>query len=432
MPCNGRPSRAKADLQDTFTPVKKPHRAAPKLPEVVVAVIKKRSSRMTSQRVLTANSALTRRLGVALASLPAYQNAQADAPPAFTEMGIRYSHYDEDALPESKLIFGSRNRYDIDVTQLWFETPVGGSWSVAMDIQNDSMSGASPWFVGTNLDGQPGVIMSGASIHDNRVEVGVTTRYFWADGNAGFNVSQSKEDDYEARSVSFDVAWNSDDNSRTWTASASSSNDTVQPVKENIPVFIDREGLDTQSTYFGVSQILSSTAIARIGLGYTISKGYLSDPYKLNDTRPDRHERVTLSGGYRRYFIEQRGALQVDYRYYHDDWGTNSHTAELAWHQDIKQHSLKPYIRYYRQDRADFFQNIANLSQRFFADDYRLSAYDATTMGLHGFYQLGDWRFEAQVERYTTSATGSISSIDTAPALVDFWRGTVGISWRFD
>ena len=53
-------------------------------------------------------------------------------------------------------------------------------------------------------------------------------------------------------------------------------------------------------------------------------------------------------------------------------------------------------------------------------------------MGLHGFYQLGDWRFEAQVERYTTSATGSISSIDVAPALVDFWRGTVGISWRFD
>ena len=87
---------------------------------------------------------------------------------------------------------------------------------------------------------------------------------------------------------------------------------------------------------------------------------------------------------------------------------------------------------YYRQDRADFFQNIADLSQPFFADDYRLSAYDATTMGLHGFYRLGDWLFEAQVERYTTSATGSISSIDTAPALVDFWRGTVGISWRFD
>lgn len=425
-------SRVRADLRVMSTPAKRLHRAAPKPLGAGVVAIKQTSPVMTSGRLLTSNSPLARRLSVALASLPVYQNALADAPPAFSEIGIRYSHYDEDALPESKLIFGSRNRYDIDVTQLWFETPVGGSWSVAMDIQNDSMSGASPWFVGTNIDGQPGVIMSGASIHDNRVEVGVTTRYFWADGNAGLNVSQSKEDDYEARSLSFDVAWNTNNDSRTWSASVSSSNDTVQPVKENIPVFIDREGLDTQSTYFGVSQILSSTAIARIGLGYTISKGYLSDPYKLNDTRPDRHERVTLSGGYRRYFTEQRGALHIDYRYYDDDWGTDSNTVEVAWHQDIQQHSLKPYIRYYRQDRADFFQNIADLSQPFFADDYRLSAYDATTMGLHGFYRLGDWRFEAQVERYTTSATGSISSIDTAPALVDFWRGTVGISWRFD
>ena len=370
-------SHARASLQVMSTPAKKPHREAPKPLGADVVVIKQISPMNTSGPLLTSNSPLTRRLGVALASLPIYQNALADAPPAFSEIGIRYSHYDEDALPESKLIFGSRNRYDIDVTQLWFETPVGGSWSVAMDIQNDSMSGASPWFVGTNIDGQPGVIMSGASIHDHRVEVGVTTRYFWADGNAGFNVSQSKEDDYEARSLSFDVAWNSNDDSRTWSASVSSSNDTVQPVKENIPVFIEREDLDTQSTYFGVSQILSSTAIARIGLGYTISKGYLSDPYKLNDTRPDRHERVTLSGGYRRYFIEQRGALHIDYRYYDDDWGTDSHTVEVAWHQDIKQHSLKPYIRYYRQDQADFFQNSADLSQPFFADDYRLSAYDA-------------------------------------------------------
>jgi hypothetical protein len=262
--------------------------------------------------------------------------------------------------------------------------------------------------------------------------VGVTTRYFWADGNAGFNVSHSKEDDYEARSMSFDVAWNSDNNSRTWSASVSSSNDTVQPVQENIPVFIEREALDTQSLYFGVSQVLSSTAIARIGLGYTISKGFLSDPYKLNDNRPDEHDRLALSTGYRKYFIEQRGALQLDYRYYHDDWGTDSHTAEIAWHQDIKQHSVKPYIRVYSQSRADFFNPIADVSTTYFADDYRLSAYGATTVGIHGFYQLGDWRLEAQLERYKTDSGSGLGGDLAAPALVDFWRGTIGLTWRFD
>jgi len=83
---------------------------------------------------LDTKSPVIKRLGAAMASIPLYQTALADAPPAFTELGIRYSHYDEDALNDSKLIFGSPKRYDIDVTQLWFETPVGGSWSVAMDV----------------------------------------------------------------------------------------------------------------------------------------------------------------------------------------------------------------------------------------------------------------------------------------------------------
>ena len=157
---------------------------------------------------------------------------------------------------------------------------------MALDVQNDVMSGASPWFIGTNIDGNPGVITSGASISDQRVEVGVTTRYFWADGNAGFNVAQSKEDDYEATSWAFDASWNSDDNARTWTTSLSSSNDTVEPEQGNIPVSVERDSLDTQSLYFGMSQILSSTALMRVGLSYTVSEGYLSDPINCSTSVP--------------------------------------------------------------------------------------------------------------------------------------------------
>ena len=94
--------------------------------------------------------------------------------------------------------------------------------------------------------------MSGASIQDNRVEVGVTTRYFWADGNAGFAISHSDEDDYDATALSFDASWNSADNSRTWSSSFSSSHDKVRPTQGVIPVFIESDELDTQSAYFGV------------------------------------------------------------------------------------------------------------------------------------------------------------------------------------
>ena len=379
-------------------------------------------------------SPLLRSLGRTLAVLPAYQAipAWSDAPPAFTEVGLRYSRYSEDSIAQDKVIFGDRDRYDIDVTQLWIEAPVGSAWSVALDVQNDYQTGASPWFVGINQEGQPGVIMSGASIQDNRVEVGVTTRYFWADGNAGFNVTHSDEDDYEAIAMALDASWNTSSDARTWTVAVSSSRDTVNPTQGVIPVFIDEEELDTQSGYFGVSQILSRTAVIRFGLNYTYSEGYLSDPYKLNDARPGTHERIALSAGIRQFLISADASLQADYRYYADSWGSDSHTLELAWAQNLSASLLTPYIRYYTQRQADFYNVVADRATRFYADDYRLSSYGAITLGARWSVAIGDWTLELEAERYQSDADWGLYDGEAAPALVDFWRAAIAATWRFD
>lgn len=399
-------------------------------PEAAVAVTK--PGKLTQ---LPAPSPIMKRLSGPLLALPAYQTgtALADAPPAFTEVGLRYTHYSEDSIDQDAVIFGATDRYDIDVTQLWIEAPLGASWSVALDVQNDYQTGASPWFVGAQQNGEPGVIMSGASIQDNRVEVGVTTRYFWADGNAGFAVSHSDEDDYEATALAFDASWNTAEDARTWSTSFSSSRDKLNPTQGVIPVFITEEDLDTQSGYFGVSQILSRTAIARIGLSYTLSEGYLSDPYKFRDQRPDTHERLSLSAGYRRFLIDADASLQIDYRYYADSWGTDSHTVELAWAQNLRGSLLTPYVRYYTQREADFFSVIADTETPHYADDYRLSSYGAVTLGARWAVALGEsWTLELEAERYMTDADWGVFDGDAAPALVDFWRGTVGVMWRFD
>ena len=379
------------------------------------------------------SSRLVTGLTQTVALLPVYNStALADAPPAFTEIGVRYTSYAEDSLDQEKLLFGARDRYDIDITQVWIEAPVGASWSVALDVQNDYQTGASPWFVGTNVEGQPGVIMSGASIQDNRLEVGVTTRYFWADGNAGFRATHSNEDDYEALALGVDVSWNSRDNARTWTASASTSHDKLEPTNEKIPVFVEKEKLDTQSIYFGVSQILSRTALIRLGLSYTYSEGFLTDPYKLRDKRPASHDRMTFTAGYRKYIIDANGAIKADYRFYSDDWGTDSHTITVGWSQSLKIQTFTPYLRYYSQKKTDFFSPIADFNESFYSDDYRLSSFGAFTAGLRWSIELGDWAAEVQLERYRSDSDWSMYGGQEAPALVDFWRGTIGLTWRFD
>ena len=97
--------------------------------------------------------------------LPAYQHAAADAPPDFTEIGLRYSKYEEDDTQAGKTITGkSSERYEIDVAQFHLLAPVSDNWSVALDVQWEDMSGASPWFVGLGLNGDPSVVMSGSAL----------------------------------------------------------------------------------------------------------------------------------------------------------------------------------------------------------------------------------------------------------------------------
>ena len=55
------------------------------------------------------------------------------------------------------------------------------------------------------------------------------------------------------------------------------------------------------------------------------------------------------------------------------------------------------------------------------------------TIGSRWAIALADnWTLELEAERYMTDAKWGVFDGDAAPALVDFWRGTVGVIWRFD
>ena len=104
----------------------------------------------------------------------------------------------------------------------------------------------------------------------------------------------------------------------------------------------------------------------------------------------------------------------------------------MAWHQNFERFALTPYLRYYSQREADFFSVIADLDEEFYADDFRLSSYGALTVGLRSTIQIGEWQVEGQLVRYKSDNDWGLYDGEAAPALVNFWRATIGISWRFD
>jgi len=364
--------------------------------------------------------------------LPAYQSAIADAPPEFTEIGTRYSKYKEDDISAKKAFGGRSERYDIDVAQFYLLAPVSDDWSVALDVSWEDMSGASPWFVGESIEADDAkVIMSGASIEDTRTEVSVTTRYYFDSGNAGFNYTYSDEDDYESKALSLDGSINSEDGLTTYSAAVSASDDDITPTQGAYPTNTLDATKDVRSAWLGVTQIVSKRALVRFGLSYTYRDGFLTDPYKYLDDRPDERKEWTVSAGYRYFLEEPNAALHVDYRYFDDDWGIASQTVDVAWVQTFKDTTVSPFIRYYSQDEADFFSNIDYEDTDYFSDDYRLSAFGAFSYGLRLSHEIGNWSINADAERYQTDESWGVYGGEESPGLVEFWRYGVGLNYAF-
>lgn len=364
--------------------------------------------------------------------LPAYQGARADAAPEFTEIGMRYSKYEEDDTDGSKTFGGSSQRYEIDAAQFHLLTPVADNWSFAVDLQWEDMSGASPWFVGQSANGESKVIMSGASIDDTRTEVSVTTRYYYDRGNAGLNYVRSDEDDYDSNAVALDGAFNSSDGLTTYSGALSYSADDIEPTQGSVPTNTLKDDKDISSVWIGVSRIISTRSLLRFGLSFTYRDGFLTDSYKRNDSRPDERKEWAVSTGYRHFFDAPNAALHADYRYFDDDWGVGSHTLNLAWYQNIGALTqVIPYVRYYSQGEADFFGNVVDLSDRYYSQDYRLSSFGALTAGLRLRHELGNWVVNVSGERYQTDESWGVYNGDESPALVDYWRYSFGLDYIF-
>ena len=68
------------------------------------------------------------------------------------EMGVRYSKYQEESLDATDVSLGSADRYDIDVMQFSFAAPLTEKIQLNLHYQQESLSGASPWFTTKNSD----------------------------------------------------------------------------------------------------------------------------------------------------------------------------------------------------------------------------------------------------------------------------------------
>jgi len=204
--------------------------------------------------------------------------ARADTPPTNTNIAYRVSSYEEDSLPEKYLLAGSAERYDITIHQFQLITPVGENYRLTLNSSVESMSGASPWYAVDAVDGEKSIVMSGATIHEERRDYVLALRRYLDNGTVGVNIGSSKENDYEAWSGGVDMERHFNNDLTTLAGGVSYSSDDIYPSDASLFNRVTDESKSTASVFFSVSQIINQNSLFQSSLNITSHDGFLTDP----------------------------------------------------------------------------------------------------------------------------------------------------------
>jgi len=189
-------------------------------------------------------------------------------------------------------------------------------------------------------------------------------------GDWAFGVDADYENEYAYRSYNMGATLSRSLFERNTTLSlrVRGFRDIVRMIRFN-GVEEDKEYRTTLRGEFGVTQVLSPESVMNVTLSHVDQEGFLATsfnsvfidtgaPQLVEDFEkvPGRRKRSALTARYKRGIWDE-DALEVGYRYYDDDWGIDSHTAELRLFKYLGAKSVlvEPNYRYYDQNGADFF-----------------------------------------------------------------------------
>ena len=290
--------------------------------------------------------------------------SQAQGPPEHSSIRLQYSDYQD--------YQSNQDRISIKSPMLWVDTAIGEKTEFEGSLVLDSISGASPLY----LDTVSGA--SGTGIEDSRKAAsGLITQYFDS-FSLGIGGVFSTEDDYESRGLNLETS--------LWTPSKNTTfNFGIAANRDDITSSNNAEINESRTTFnflAGISQILNSRSLIQTNFTFSGGNGYFSDPYKLNDNRPQSRNLGAILTQYILYFPAEDFSLHVDYRFSHDSWGLNSNMFEFSIYKPLaKKWLVRPSLRYYTQNAADFFQDSyppRDLNQ-FYSADQRLASFGGIT-----------------------------------------------------
>lgn len=218
----------------------------------------------------------------------------------------------------------------------------------------------------------------------------------------GFGVSSSTEYDYQSFGGNVSYGKKTKDRNGEFTARLQAYLDQVKmvaPVELRNDSNTKSSGNSSRNTFAGslsYSQIVNANFQVLFQADIVSQQGYLALPFHrvyFNDGTvhqeklPDSRLKVPLAVR-ASYFFGDNIIVRGYYRFYTDDWGITSHTADLEVPVKISSFfSISPFYRYYSQTAAKHFEGyqMHNALDEFYTSNYDLSKFNSgfAGVGLH-------------------------------------------------
>jgi hypothetical protein len=331
------------------------------------------------------------------------------------------------------------------------EKDLGPDMRIKVEGTIDAIAGATP-------NGQPApagtdqVVL--VQMHERRKAWNAEFARQFPRVNVSLGVANSRESDYVSTGWSLNTVTDFNQKNTTLLAGVAGTDDDEKVFFQ--PQYVKKRSNDLIA---GVTQLLDPRTAVTFNVTWSRATGYLADPYKLvqknvevfpgiflrttfGENRPADRDKWTALAAVNHAFPEVNGALDASYRFYHDTFGTNAGTLDLAWLQRLGgRFILTPHLRYYDQGAADFYHyrlddtsivpvgGPPNPQGVFYSSDYRLSALRTFTYGLKAVWTATDrLQFDASLERYDMRGKDGITSQSAYPRAT-IVTGGVKFSW---
>jgi len=246
------------------------------------------------------------------------------------------------------------------------------------------------------------VITTASPYTEQREENALSIDYLNEKTLLSVGYGQSTENDFEASTVSVNMAQDMFGDLTTVSLGYAQGDNTV---RRNGDTSFAREVV-TRNYRLSLSQVISKDFLMAFALETMTDEGFLNNPYR--QVRYINSDNLTRGYDYQeelypntrtshalalrgRYYLPQRAALHGGYRYFTDTWGIQAHTFELGYTLPYQEDWLFEFnYRYYDQTRADFYADLFQTVDEFIflARDKELSTFTTQTFGLGASYEF--------------------------------------------